>query len=71
MVFAGKLFVAILNPINKTNSIQVNFAKPARTISWYPYLMDSLKLFSDLLCLNFSGTISHILGPKYEMLVGP
>ena len=34
-------------------------------------LMDSLKLFSDFLLLNSSGTISHILGPKYEILYVP
>ena len=66
-VFAGKLFVAILNPINKTDSIYVNFAKSARAVGTH-ILMDSLKLFCDYLFLNFSGTISHIVGPRYETL---
>ena len=34
-------------------------------------LIDSLKLFSDFLRLNSSGTISHILGPRYEILSVP
>ena len=31
-------------------------------------LMDSLKLFRVFLCLNSSETVSHILGPRYEIL---
>ena len=34
-------------------------------------LIDSLKLISDFLYLNSSGTISHFLGPRYEILFAP
>ena len=34
-------------------------------------LMNSLKLFSDFLCLNSFGTIFHILCPRYEILYLP
>ena len=34
-------------------------------------LMDFLKLFDDFWCLVSSGTISYILGPRYEILSVP
>ena len=55
----------------KTNTMYIGFTNSARTITGYPIFYWSLKLFKLFSVLYSSGTMSQILGPRYETLFVP